>query len=257
MREDSQVFTDEAQMGADLGSVSVAERMRWASKRETTRTEDIAYCLLGIFDVNMPLLYGEGEKAFTRLQEEIMKNSDDQTIFAWVPSSAGSSDILNMDDISFQYMQLQGHVPVTKSDELVESNEIDITPTNVRGIFANHPNDFRSPSVLTPRIIALQASLDADVEQPYMLTNKGVEITLIMITLVPTAKISVAVLGCAERNFSDSLIGIIVQADPNKPMQLYRREGYGLVRVWTHDLVNEGKARRVYLSKRPLIQGVI
>ena len=38
--------------------------MSWASRRVTTRDEDIAYCLLGIFSVNMPLLYGEGEKAF-------------------------------------------------------------------------------------------------------------------------------------------------------------------------------------------------
>ena len=51
--------------------MSVADRMGWASRRQTTRTEDIAYCLLGIFDVHMPLLYGEGEKAFVRLQEEM------------------------------------------------------------------------------------------------------------------------------------------------------------------------------------------
>lgn len=44
----------------------------------------MAYCLLGIFDVSMPLLYGEGgEKAFVRLQEEIMKSSDDHSLFAW------------------------------------------------------------------------------------------------------------------------------------------------------------------------------
>lgn len=64
-------------------SASVAERMFWASSRETTRTEDIAYCLMGLFGVHMPMLYGEGEKAFTRLQEEIIKTSDDYTIFAW------------------------------------------------------------------------------------------------------------------------------------------------------------------------------
>jgi hypothetical protein len=57
--------------------------MSWASKRETTRLEDAAYCLLGIFDVNLPLLYGEGDKAFLRLQEEILKNSMDHSLFAW------------------------------------------------------------------------------------------------------------------------------------------------------------------------------
>jgi hypothetical protein len=65
--------------------------MSWAAKRTTTRSEDVAYCLLGIFDVNMPLLYGEGStKAFVRLQEEIMKGSDDQSLFAWYRPNASS-----------------------------------------------------------------------------------------------------------------------------------------------------------------------
>lgn len=70
--------------GEPLLRRSIAQRMSWASQRETTRIEDTAYCLLGIFDVNMPMLYGEGgKKAFLRLQEEIIKQSDDHTIFAW------------------------------------------------------------------------------------------------------------------------------------------------------------------------------
>ena len=51
--------------------------------RETTRIEDMAYSLLGIFDINMPMLYGEGDKAFIRLQEEIIRNHNDLSIFAW------------------------------------------------------------------------------------------------------------------------------------------------------------------------------
>lgn len=62
----------------------VAVRMSWAASRKTTRPEDRAYSLLGIFNVNMPMLYGEGgEKAFLRLQEEIMKSEDDHSIFVW------------------------------------------------------------------------------------------------------------------------------------------------------------------------------
>ncbi|KAK4952179.1 hypothetical protein LTR10_010101 [Elasticomyces elasticus] len=64
-------------------SVSVAERMSWASNRVTTREEDTAYALLGIFNVNMPLLYGEGDKAFLRLQEAIIRQSNDVSILAW------------------------------------------------------------------------------------------------------------------------------------------------------------------------------
>ncbi|KAI0700861.1 hypothetical protein C8T65DRAFT_657366 [Cerioporus squamosus] len=66
-----------------LSDVSVARRMSWAAFRQTTRPEDEAYCLMGIFDVNMPTLYGEGRRAFQRLQEEIMKKSTDTTLFAW------------------------------------------------------------------------------------------------------------------------------------------------------------------------------
>ncbi len=75
--------------GLNLGSTSIAKRMSWASRRETTRSEDMAYCLMGLFDVNMPMLYGEGgEKAFIRLQEEIMKHSDDQSLLAWTEPGA-------------------------------------------------------------------------------------------------------------------------------------------------------------------------
>lgn len=66
-----------------IRTASIAERMRWASKRQTLRIEDLAYSLLGIFDVNMPLLYGEGEKSFMRLQVEIIRKSEDESIYAW------------------------------------------------------------------------------------------------------------------------------------------------------------------------------
>ncbi|KAL8990268.1 MAG: hypothetical protein Q9169_008165, partial [Polycauliona sp. 2 TL-2023] len=70
-------------------TASVAARMSWASSRQTSRPEDEAYCLMGLFDVVMPLLYGEGSlKAFRRLQEEIAKNSEDESLFAWHDSES-------------------------------------------------------------------------------------------------------------------------------------------------------------------------
>lgn len=103
-----------------LSTIPVAQRMAWAARRTTTRLEDIAYCLLGIFDVNMPMLYGEGEKAFIRLQEEIIKETNDLTLFAWEATNrheppqkyrgilarspaefANSSAILSVDDSRF------------------------------------------------------------------------------------------------------------------------------------------------------------
>ena len=64
---------------------SVARKMSWFAHRQTSRIEDLAYCMLGIFDINMPLIYGEGLKAFKRLQIEIINSSDDESIFAWDP----------------------------------------------------------------------------------------------------------------------------------------------------------------------------
>lgn len=73
-------------------TASIAKRMSWAANRQTKREEDWAYCLMGLFSVNMPMLYGEGgRKAFLRLQEEIMRNSDDHSIFAWVDQGLDES----------------------------------------------------------------------------------------------------------------------------------------------------------------------
>ena len=64
-------------------TVSVARKVSRAAKKKTTRIEDTAYCLLGLVDVNMPLLYGEEDKAFRRLQEEIIRTIPVFSIFAW------------------------------------------------------------------------------------------------------------------------------------------------------------------------------
>lgn len=69
-----------------LYACSVAQRMSWAATRKTKREEDIAYCLLGIFGISMPMLYDEGGREFMRLQEEIIKETNDMTLFAWQTS---------------------------------------------------------------------------------------------------------------------------------------------------------------------------
>ncbi|OJT02394.1 Vegetative incompatibility protein HET-E-1 [Trametes pubescens] len=75
-----------------LSSVSVARRMWWASTRQTTRVEDEAYALMGIFDVRIPMVYGEGRKAFILLQEEILKTVPDQSLLAWGPRFSASQE---------------------------------------------------------------------------------------------------------------------------------------------------------------------
>jgi hypothetical protein len=79
-----------------LSTFPIAQRMRWASRRNATRNEDIAYSLMGLFEVQMPIIYGEGAtKAFRRLQTQIMQTSFDQTIFAWRSESASSGFLAN------------------------------------------------------------------------------------------------------------------------------------------------------------------
>jgi hypothetical protein len=103
----------EALRNQPVESFSIAQKMSWASRRTTTRPEDIAYSLLGLFNVSMPVLYGEGaKKAFARLQEEIMKDSDDQSLFAWTQSS--------------------------------------VEPTTLRGLLADSPADFAFSGTIVP-----------------------------------------------------------------------------------------------------------
>lgn len=71
-----------ALQGVPLSQFSVVERIRWREKRQTKKQEDQAYCLLGIFGVFMPLIYGEGDNALRRLEKEINeKHGADVTFF--------------------------------------------------------------------------------------------------------------------------------------------------------------------------------
>lgn len=114
-------------LGSDLESASIAKRMSWASKRKTSRSEDIAYCLMGLFDINMPLLYGEGPKAFKRLQEEIIKQyPEDHSLYAWgVPVDKCS-------------------IEVSRDDTFIRENIDDQFASSepLSGLLANSPQDF-------------------------------------------------------------------------------------------------------------------
>ena len=102
---------------ADPTSASIAAKMSWAANRDTTREEDVAYSLLGLFDVNMPLLYGEGKKAFLRLQLEIIQKSSDESIFAWTGENLSFSGLLSESPLAF-----------AKSGNIVASPDIDSPP---------------------------------------------------------------------------------------------------------------------------------
>jgi hypothetical protein len=137
--------TTQAKITHLLRNTTAARKMSWAARRETSRTEDLAYCLLGLFEVNMPLLYGERSHAFIRLQEEIMKNSNDLSLFGWqAPANALSSR--NPEHVS----QLHVHC---------------------RGILAVHPREFADAARLSP-------SRDALANPEFSMSNKGLRIAM-------------------------------------------------------------------------------
>ena len=117
----------------------VAQVLSWAANRTMTRVEDRAYSLMGLLDVNMPMLYGEGKKAFQRLQLEIIHSSNDQSIFAWGYSRRIGS-ILADDPSVFEYcsnMMLMSHDEFIKQfSELSSTNadHFDVFPITNRGI---------------------------------------------------------------------------------------------------------------------------
>ena len=95
----------------DISDVSLAGRMSWASDRQTTRAEDEAYSLMGIFGINMPTLYGEGRRAFYRLQEEIMRTSVDTSLFVWgrsQPADILGAELSQMPPDSVQHDHFSG-----------------------------------------------------------------------------------------------------------------------------------------------------
>ncbi|KKY32015.1 putative het domain-containing protein [Diaporthe ampelina] len=74
----------------------IATKMSWAAGRATTRVEDIAYSLFGLFGITMTPRYGEGPRAFMRLQQELLATTEDESLFAWRmpgPAAADRYDI--------------------------------------------------------------------------------------------------------------------------------------------------------------------
>ncbi|KAF2186301.1 hypothetical protein K469DRAFT_664193 [Zopfia rhizophila CBS 207.26] len=87
----------QALQGSSLSNFSVKERMSWAAKRETRREEDGAYCLLGLFDIHLPLIYGEGnENAITRLREEIYRRSKNGVYASVLPGNEIDSPLKHL-----------------------------------------------------------------------------------------------------------------------------------------------------------------
>ncbi|KAL7280871.1 hypothetical protein ACG7TL_005815 [Trametes sanguinea] len=165
-----------------LDSVSVARRMSWAAKRQTTREEDKAYSLMGIFGVNMPTIYGEGSNAFVRLQEEILKHVPDQSIFAWGP-------LLRDDDVLYRNL---GPHSVSDDSRYWQS----------RNLFAWSPDAFvncADVSSIPPAGFQKRVGIPLNFSE-YAITSQGMRTQLPVIPIhhSSTKTTYLALLGCQD-----------------------------------------------------------
>ena len=158
---------------------SIAKRMSWASRRVTTRPEDEAYCLMGIFSVNLPLLYGEGgKKAFLRLQQEILKDSTDHSLFTWTA------------------------IPHTHFEEPSEhGSHAKIGYFSEGGLLAYSPREFAGCGE-----IRVQHTKALEDSEPYDMTNMGLRIRFPTIEL--NVREFIAILSCSNDNSRDIYLGI-------------------------------------------------
>lgn len=169
---------------------SIAQRMSWAAKRQATRAEDIAYSLLGIFDVQMPMQYGEGIRAFVRLQSEILNTTSDLSLFAWSYSikSIGSR---KTQEKRVEHVRVFGGWAVSQY-----------------GLFAAHPKYFKDSRNITSCGHYASSTAVSD-------TNGALYLELPLI-LEPGDTGSrlhyLAILPCVDNAFPERMVGIILRA---------------------------------------------
>ncbi|KAH8593051.1 heterokaryon incompatibility protein-domain-containing protein [Bisporella sp. PMI_857] len=200
---------------SQITSCSVARKMSWAASRETTRDEDVAYCLLGIFGVNMPLLYGEGMRAFIRLQEEIVKESDDQSIFAWglLEQSWGRP------------------WPI----RILENGD------KSAGVLAVHPAYFAGSANIVP----FPSEPD---RQPFSMTNRGLRIELPMLNHSSFGTSSVAMLNCHYENDFSGVIAIFLDETENTSTFARSLDPGGF--KYPIKTAKEAEMRTIYIKKQ-------
>ena len=136
-----------------LPDVCISQKFYWASRRRTSREEDRTYSLIGLFNISLPIIYGEGNRAFYRLQEKIMRVTVDHSIFAWhltKPCSglladspdafAKSGDVRSMDPNFFNTLFETGSSPYQYTSKNVGLEiQLPLAETRrFRGVYVAH-----------------------------------------------------------------------------------------------------------------------
>ncbi|KAF9872641.1 het domain-containing protein [Colletotrichum karsti] len=184
----------------DFRTAGIAVRMSWAARRETTRLEDMAYSLLGIFDVNMPLLYGEGERAFERLQLELMNRTPDESILAWSPSlevlQKKSSDVMfERFRLYWNAIHIMGAGSTGSQEFMQYYRECAYEPSS-HGLLARSPKEFACWA-------GMSATPMGEARSVLEMTSRGLRITLPLFRL---EKLAYGLLNCQiGTNFSKVL----------------------------------------------------
>ncbi|KAH7120574.1 heterokaryon incompatibility protein-domain-containing protein [Dactylonectria macrodidyma] len=240
------------------GSTSVGQRLSWVSNRITTRLEDIAYCMLGILDVNLTLLYGEGKKAFLRLQEELIKVSDDHTLFVW----------------SYMPEIHSGFFPAARREQLraLHSREAEyLIRQEARGATNNYPiervahlvlndhwnNESRAPvSMLSSDPVAFydcgsySRSQHAQFNSftPYETNNLGLSIRLPVFETFESGRLVLIALGCERRHLESEVVCLVLER-VRPGYHVFRRPNYP-----HHPTLLSGMARPAWHYKFKKIQ---
>jgi hypothetical protein len=99
-----------ALMALRPGLDDIRRKLRLASTRQTTRVEDAAYSLLGIFSMSLSVVYGEGDKALGRFLAQLLMSSGDTSILAWTGRSGSFTSCLPANIVVFDQLPTT-HIP--------------------------------------------------------------------------------------------------------------------------------------------------
>ncbi|KAJ1328947.1 HET domain-containing protein [Microdochium nivale] len=203
-----------------IAGATIAERMSWAASRTTTRKEDQAYCLLGLFGVNMPLIYGEGEHAFIRLQEVILSRRQDPTLLAWnfraerdLPVHNGH-ELQHVSKITTAWKFLLGRLHPWYFRKYHPRRE------SSGGILSLSPQNFESCSALLP---------NRSLKLEWRIIPQGLQLTLPLSGSKDDTGLMYAVIPCHSPQYPTSLLAIPVSLMGDGSFHRVQAES-----IWVH-----------------------
>lgn len=97
------------------GVFRVQQRLRWAARRTTTRVEDMAYSLIGLFDVSMTITYGEGQRSWFRFMEIILRHCKSWDVFAWAGPCSPYSGAIPRSPQGYGALDVSIHLELRKT----------------------------------------------------------------------------------------------------------------------------------------------